>query len=346
MLVLGLESSCDETAAAVLADGRRVLGQAIASQAEFFAEFGGVVPELAGRNHAAKILPVVKEAMNRAGAAYADLDGIAVTSGPGLTGALLVGLNFGKALALGLNKPYVGVNHLAAHLQVTLLAENSPEPPFVGLLVSGGHTALYEVKQGLADSPELLCFRLLGETIDDAAGEAYDKVGRMLGVPYPAGAILDGWANEFTGKAETFTRPMPKGLDFSFSGLKTAVVRRVKELKGNDNTPLDEQTRHAVAAGFQQAAIETLANKALAACKATGLRSIVIGGGVAANRGLRRLLTKQAEAQGITAFFAPMAFCTDNAVMIAARGYQLLKAGKFDSSDLEASPNMELGVEA
>ncbi len=346
VLVLGLESSCDETAAAVLVDGRRVLGEAVASQADFFAEFGGVVPELAGRNHAAKILPVVREAMSRAGVNYADLDGIAVTSGPGLTGALLVGLNFGKALALGLNIPYVGVNHLAAHLQVTLLAENAPEPPFVGLLVSGGHTALYEVRDGRDNFPELLRFRLLGETVDDAAGEAYDKVGRLLGVPYPAGAVLDGWAGSFSGKMESFPRPMPRGLNFSFSGLKTAVVRRVKELKGADDTPLDETTCHAVAAGFQQAAIETLANKALAACKATGLRKIVIGGGVAANRGLRELLTRQSAAAGVTAFFAPMEFCTDNAVMIAARGYQLLRAEKSASSDLEASPNMELGVEA
>ncbi|HDR06632.1 MAG TPA: tRNA (adenosine(37)-N6)-threonylcarbamoyltransferase complex transferase subunit TsaD, partial [Candidatus Coatesbacteria bacterium] len=274
LLVLGLETSCDETAAAVVADGRRVLSDVISSQADLFARYGGVVPELAGRNHAARILPVVRRALAAAGVAYADLDGVAATHGPGLTGALLVGLNFGKALAEGLGVPFVGVNHLAAHLQAPLLADDPPEPPFVGLLVSGGHTALYEVLPGEEGREGLLRFRLLGETVDDAAGEAYDKVGRLLGFFYPAGAALDELSRSFDGEPEPFTRPLPSGLDFSFSGLKTAAARRIAGLEGSG---LLDERRSAVAAGFQAAVIETLAEKALAACREVSLKKLVVG---------------------------------------------------------------------
>jgi N6-L-threonylcarbamoyladenine synthase len=341
LLVLGLETSCDETAAAVVEGGRRVLSDVVSSQAGFFADYGGVVPELAGRNHAVRILPVVRESLKAAGVGYGALGGVAATYGPGLTGALLVGLGFGKALAAGLGVPFVGVNHLAAHLQAPLLGEDPPEPPFVGLLVSGGHTALYEVLPGEAGREGLLRFRLLGETLDDAAGEAYDKVGRLLGVPYPAGAVLDELARSFSGEPERFTRPLPEGLDFSFSGLKTAAARRVVELAG---AGLLEERRSAVAAGFQAAVIEILTEKALAACRETCLNKLVVGGGVAANRGLRGLLDRRAPEEGVQVRFAPLEYTMDNAAMVAARGYFLLNAGVTGSLDLEAVACLELGV--
>jgi len=284
---------------------------------------------------------VVRESLATAGVAYGDLGGVAATYGPGLTGALLVGLNFGKALAAGLGVPFVGVNHLAAHLQAPLLGENPPEPPFVGLLVSGGHTALYEVGPGEVGREKLLRFRLLGETLDDAAGEAYDKVGRLLGILYPAGAALDELARSFEGEPEPFTRPLPEGPDFSFSGLKTAVARRVSEL---EETGLLEERRAAVAAGFQAAVVETLTEKALAACRKVSLNKLVVGGGVAANRGLREMLSRRAEAEGVEVRFAPLEYAMDNAAMVAARGYFLLAAGVTSSLELEAAACLELGV--
>ncbi len=353
MLILGLETSCDETAATVLdADerGARVRADIVSSQADFFAAYGGVVPELASRNHAARLLPVVRQALACAEVVYADLDAVAATYGPGLTGALLVGLNFGKALAWGLGVPFVGVNHLAAHLQAPLLAEGAPQPPFVGLLVSGGHTALYAVTEA-ADQPGLLEFEPLGETVDDAVGEAYDKIGRLLGVDYPAGPTLDRWAAEYAeehggdcaGPVEEFTRPMPTGLDFSFAGLKTAAARRIIELEASGE--LDDARRRALAAAFQAAAVETLGEKALAACARTGLRSLIVGGGVAANSGLRAYLGRRAAEEGVRAFFAPLRLCTDNAVMIAARGRRLIEAGLRHDLDLEAVACLELGAE-
>jgi N6-L-threonylcarbamoyladenine synthase len=342
LLVLGLETSCDETASAVVEDGRRVLSDVVSSQAAFFSRYGGVVPELAGRNHAARILPVVRESLSLAGITYGDLGGVAATHGPGLTGALLVGLNFGKALAAGLGVPFVGVNHLAAHLQAPLLGDNPPEPPFVGLLVSGGHTALYEVEPGEAGREKLLRFRLLGETLDDAAGEAYDKVGRLLGIPYPAGAALDELAYSGDGEAEPFTRPLPEGLNFSFSGLKTAVARRVAELVG---AGVLAERKSAVAAGFQAAVVETLTGKALAACRETSLKKLVVGGGVAANRGLRELLSRRASEEAVEVRFAPLEYAMDNAAMVAARGYFLLAAGRTSPPELEAVACLELGVD-
>ena len=326
-------------------DGRRVLSDVVSSQAAFFSRYGGVVPELAGRNHAAKVLPVVREAMSKAGVTYGDLGGVAATFGPGLTGALLVGLNFAKALAAGLGVPFVGVNHLAAHLQAPLLSDDPPEPPFVGLLVSGGHTALYEVGPGKGAGERrggLLRFRLLGETLDDAAGEAYDKVGRLLGIPYPAGPALDALAASCEDEPEPFTRPLPEGLNFSFSGRKTAAARRVAELVGAGRL---EERRAAVAAGFQAAVVETLTEKALAACRETGLHKLVVGGGVAANRGLRELLSRRAAEEGVEARFATLELSMDNAAMVAARGYFLLAAGRTSPPELEAAACLELGVE-
>jgi N6-L-threonylcarbamoyladenine synthase len=348
LLVLGLETSCDETAAAVLADGREVLGSVVSSEAGFFAAYGGVVPELASRRHITKLLPVVRETLERSAVGYDELDAVAATYGPGLTGALLVGLNFGKALAAGLGVPFVGVNHLAAHLQAPLLDPAAPAPPFVGLLVSGGHTALYRVDED-GGHPGLLVFELLGETVDDAVGEAYDKVGRLLGIPYPAGPRMDALAREGAedgpcAAAENFPRPLPAGLDFSFAGLKTAAARRIAEL--DEAGELDEDRRRAVARGFQQSVVETLGEKALRACAATRLDKLILGGGVAANRGLRDYLGRRAKEEGVLVFFAPPALCTDNAVMIAARGYSLLQAGMTSGPELEALACLELGVEA
>ncbi len=285
---------------------------------------------------------MVRESLKTAGVTYGDLGGVAATYGPGLTGALLVGLNFAKALAAGLDVPFVGVNHLAAHLQAPLLSEEPPEPPFVGLLVSGGHTALYEVLPGKPGREGLLRFKLLGETLDDAAGEAYDKVGRLLGIPYPAGRVVDDLAVSFTGEPETFTRPLPEGLDFSFSGLKTAVARRVAELEGAGRLG---ESKSAVAAGFQDAVVQTLTEKALAACRETGLSALVVGGGVAANRGLRDHLSRRAAEVEVEVHFAPRAYSMDNAVMVAARGYHLIAAGITSPPELEAVACLELGVD-
>jgi N6-L-threonylcarbamoyladenine synthase len=336
LLVLGIESSCDETAAAVVRDGRVALSSVVSSQVEVHRRWGGVVPELASRNHVMQVLPVIDEALTTAGVSLAELDAIAVTSGPGLIGALLVGVQAAKGLALVSGRPLVGVNHLEGHLLAIRLLETAPEPPFLGLVVSGGHTSLYAVE-------DFGRYRLLGATRDDAAGEAYDKVAKMLGLPYPGGIQIDRLAAEGDPKAIRFPRAFIRGseLDFSFSGLKTAVLTHLSKHP--------EPTGQALAdlcASFQEAVADPLTRKAMRAAKKYGLRKLVLCGGVAANSRLRALAAQRAAAEGIEIHLPPPKLCTDNAAMIAVAGTHALLRGERAGMDLNADPAWRLGARA
>ncbi len=324
-LVLGIESSCDETGVGIVR-GRRLLANEVASSVEQHVRFGGVVPEVASRAHLEAMVPTLERACAAADIDLSDLDGIAVTAGPGLMGALVVGLAAAKALALALDKPLYGVNHLAGHVAVDLL-EHGPLPePCVALLVSGGHTSLLQVHDIATSITEL------GSTVDDAAGEAYDKVARLLRLPYPGGPHIDRAA---TGDPAAIR--FPRGLtaakdqpahrfDFSFSGLKTAVARWVETREAGGH-PLGAAEVADVAASFQEAVCDVLSAKAVAACRATGATDLLIGGGVAANRRLRELLAERAAATGIALRTPPAALCTDNGAMIAALGAAVVTAG-------------------
>ena len=325
MLILGIESSCDETAAAVVADGPSILSDLVASQDEVHSPFGGVVPELAAREHLMRVAPLAREALARAGIGFADLDAIAVTAGPGLVVCLLVGLSAAKGMALSTGLPLVGVNHLDGHLSAIFLDKSQPPPehPFIGLVVSGGHSSLYHVA-----APGQ--YRLLGQTLDDAAGEAFDKVAKVLGLPYPGGREIDRLAEQGDERAIAFPRPLLDRPDFnfSFSGLKTAVITYWKKIGG------DESARPDIAASFQAAAVEVLAQKTLRAAVSLGAKTVVACGGVAVNRRLRRGLTEVCEPAGITVRIPSPRLCTDNAAMIAAAGLRLFAAGARDGLDL------------
>jgi N6-L-threonylcarbamoyladenine synthase len=326
VLTLGVETSCDETSAAVVADGRRVLSNVVASQEALHARYGGVVPELAARRHVEAIGPVLREALTRASVDWEDLGLVAVTRGPGLPGALLVGLCTAKAVALARDLPLVGVNHLAGHIYAHWLCGGPPEWPALALVVSGSHTDL-----ALLPGPGEL--RLLGSTADDAAGEAFDKVARLLGLPYPGGAALERLAATGDPHAIDFPRAFPEPGDhrFSFSGLKTAVAVHLE--RHPDASPAD------VAASFQRAAVEALAAKAAFAAAAFGVRSVLVAGGVAANQALARAL---AERCPVPVRVPPPALCTDNAAMIAAAGTAAYMAGRRDPLDLDADPSLPL----
>ena len=336
MLVLGVETSCDETAASVVEDGRRVRSDVVASQILVHAEFGGVVPEVASRQHVATIAPVLRRAVADAGIGFGELDGIAVTCGPGLVGALLVGVETAKALAYALGKPLVGVNHLAGHLAAVFLEDPSlpgPPPfPHLALLVSGGHTALIRV-----DEPGAT--RLLGSTRDDAAGEAFDKVGKMLGLGYPGGVVVDKLSS--TGNASAYALPRALAgrddLDFSFSGLKTAVSTLLGGRPAPEGPALAD-----LCASFQAAVVDVLVRKSRRALLREGLGDLVVCGGVAANRGLRAGLAAAAAADGFRLYIPPPKRCTDNASMIAAAGTQLLERGVRAPLDLGVDPGLPL----
>jgi N6-L-threonylcarbamoyladenine synthase len=330
MRVLGIETSCDETAAAVVAPGPTVLSSVVSSQIDLHARFGGVVPELAGRAHLEKLTLVVAEALERAGAPEPP-EAVAVTCGPGLVGSLLVGLSHGKGLAMAWDVPFVGVNHLEGHLFASLLDHPDLDWPLVVLLVSGGHTFLVLV-EGLGR------YRLLGQTLDDAAGEAFDKVARYLGLGYPGGPAIDRVAKVGDPQAFRFPRSMrDEGYDFSFSGLKTAVARWV-EAKERAGEPVPVAD---VAASFQEAVVDVLTRKALRACKEHGVDHLLIGGGVAANSRLRAMATERAEAMGIRVRVPRPGLCTDNGAMVAALGAELLAAGVEPSEfDLPADSSM------
>ncbi|HEX6928644.1 MAG TPA: tRNA (adenosine(37)-N6)-threonylcarbamoyltransferase complex transferase subunit TsaD [Gammaproteobacteria bacterium] len=327
MRVLGLETSCDETAAGIYDSDAGLLGHALHSQVALHADYGGVVPELASRDHIRKLLPLVQEAMREANCAPEDIDGVAYTAGPGLIGALLVGACVGRSLAYAWDVPALGVHHLEGHLLAPMLEAEHPGFPFVALLVSGGHTQLMRV-DGVGR------YRMLGETVDDAAGEAFDKTAKLLGLPYPGGAALAALAE--AGRSERFRFPRPMtdrpGLDFSFSGLKTAVVVALHKLGASP----DRQTRADLARGFEDAVVDTLVIKAIRALDATGLADIVVAGGVGANRHLRERLRSQLADRGGRAFYPRPEFCTDNAAMIAYAGCQRLIGGEHAGLEIDA----------
>ncbi len=316
MKVLGLESSCDETAAAIYDGERGLLAHVLHSQAAMHAEYGGVVPELAARDHVGRIQSLVAAVLAEAGMTAAELDGIAYTAGPGLIGALLVGGSFAAGLAAAIDKPLLPVHHLEGHLLAPMLEDERPAFPFVALLVSGGHTMLARV-DGVGR------YEILGETLDDAAGEAFDKTAKALGLPYPGGPELAKLAERGQPGRFRFSRPMTDrpGLEFSFSGLKTAVLNQLKP-------DFDDQAKADLARAFEEAVTDTLAIKCERALDATGLRSLIVAGGVGANRRLRARLKTATEARGASLHFPRPAFCTDNAAMIAYAGWARLSAGE------------------
>ncbi len=334
MRVIGIESSCDETAAAVYDDAEGLLSHRLYSQIALHQAYGGVVPELASRDHILRLLPLVREALAAADSDPGSIDGVAYTAGPGLIGALLVGAGFARSLAYAWGRPAVGIHHLEGHLLAPLLEPEPPAFPFLALLVSGGHTQLVDVA-GLGR------YRILGETLDDAAGEAFDKTAKMLGLPYPGGAALAHLAEN--GRAGRFNFPRPMldrpGLDFSFSGLKTAAL---VALRGRE---LDDQTRADVARGFQEAVVETLAEKSRRALLATGHRRLVVAGGVGANRSLRERLRDIGHNVGAQLYFPRAEFCTDNGAMIALAGALRLQAGQRQGLAVDARANWELGTQ-
>lgn len=332
MLVLTLESSCDETSAAIVRDGRHVLSNVIASQIDIHACYGGVVPELAARKHLEACPVVIDLALTEAGCTLADLDGIAVTSGPGLIGALLVGLSSAKALAYALRIPVVGVHHIEGHILAPLL-EHEIAFPYLALAVSGGHTHLYRV-EGIGS------YHLLGQTLDDAAGEAFDKVAKMAGLSYPGGALIDRLSVDGQPDYFDFPRPMlhRSGYDFSFSGIKTAVLTQIKKLE----IPLEGAVLNHLAASFQEAVVEVLTHKTFKAAADQQLTRIVVAGGVACNRGLRQRFTALASSRGCEVFFPSPQLCADNAAMLAVAGDYYIKAGYRSPLDLNARANWPL----
>ncbi len=325
MVVLGIETSCDETAVAVYDGDKGLLANRVFSQIELHRQHGGVVPELASRDHIERLLPMIEGAIAEAGLAAQAVDGIAYTAGPGLIGALLVGASVARSLGYAWGVPVVGVHHLEGHLLAPALEPEAPEFPFVALQVSGGHTMLVEVS-GVGR------YRVLGETLDDAAGEAFDKTAKLLGLGYPGGPALAALAERGRDGLWEFPRPMldRPGLDFSFSGLKTAVVVAIR------GKTLDAQALADVARGFEAAIVGTLVAKSLRALRQTGMRTLVVAGGVGANRRLREELTRAAAAAGARVFFPRPEFCTDNAAMIAVAGHHRLAAGEREDLPVQA----------
>ena len=326
--VLGIETSCDETAAAIVVDGRDVLANVVSSQVDLHARYGGVVPEIAGRAHESLLMPVVAEAMVEAGVTAHDIDLVAATHGPGLIGSLLIGVSAAKALALGWDVPFIGINHHEAHLYAALLEEPELEFPLAVLLVSGGHTMLIEFQDHGR-------YRLLGATVDDAAGEAFDKVARYLGLGYPGGPQIDRISQQGDPQAINFTRPMRNdGLDFSFSGLKTAVVNYVRQHPEVETAD--------VAASFQAAVVDVLTHKARKAAQQIGASGICLAGGVAANSELRERTLDICVEDGIQGFLPSRAMCTDNAAMVAATAWWRIRSEGPSSLDSGADPNLRL----
>lgn len=336
MIVLGIETSCDETGVALYDSARGLLADALYSQVEIHAEYGGVIPELASRDHIRKTLPLVKQVIAEAGIKETAIAGVAYTSGPGLVGALLVGASIGRALAMGWCVPAIGVHHMEGHLLAPMLEAEPPEFPFVALLVSGGHTQLVRV-DGIGQ------YEVLGESLDDAAGEAFDKVGKMLGLPYPGGPHVAKLATQGTPGRFKFPRPMINrpGLEFSFSGLKTFVRNTIAEHTDADGN-LDEQTRADIAHAFQESVVSTLSIKCSRALEHTGLQNLIIAGGVSANTRLREVLEKAVAKVHGRLFYAQPKYCTDNGAMIAYAGCQRLLAGEQAGLEIEARPRWNL----
>jgi len=321
--ILAIETSCDETAAAVLKDGKELLSNVVSSQIDIHKVFGGVVPEIAARKHTEQIRLIVDQAVKGSAVGYGDIDAIAVTYGPGLVGALLVGLNYAKGLSISLNRPLITVNHLMGHIYANFLAIDGLKPPFIILLVSGGHTMLIKAL-------DYIQFEIIGQSVDDSAGEAFDKVARIMGLDYPGGPVID----KLAGKGEekfSFPRPMyDNGYDFSFSGLKTAVLYFIKDNSG--------YRKEDICASFQKSIIETLVHKTIKCAEDSKIRKILIAGGVAANSKLRGEMDKYKNRFDI--FYPPMGLCTDNAAMIARAGYEKYKRGLFSDLAVDVIPNL------
>ncbi|SHJ67617.1 tRNA (adenosine(37)-N6)-threonylcarbamoyltransferase complex transferase subunit TsaD [Paramaledivibacter caminithermalis] len=334
LIILALESSCDETSAAVLKNGREVLSNIVSSQIDLHKKFGGVVPEVASRKHVENISYVIDEALDKANVSFKDIDLIGVTYGPGLVGALLVGLSTAKALAYSLDKPLVGVNHIEGHIYANFIEHKNLEPPFICLIVSGGHTHLVYMK-------DYGVYEVLGKTRDDAAGEAFDKVARAIGLGYPGGPIIDKLSKKGNKNAINFPRTYLENdsLDFSFSGLKSAVLNYLNNSKMKGISIIKED----VAASFQQAVIDVLVDKTILAAKRCGVDTIVIAGGVAANSGLRQLLKERTEKNNFKLMFPPISLCTDNAAMIGCAAYYDYINGYSADMYLNAIPNLKIG---
>lgn len=354
MLVLGIETSCDETAASIVEDGERVLSNIVSSSLPLHRRFGGVVPEIACRAHVESINYVLEQALRKASVSLKDIDLVAVTFGPGLVGALLVGISVAKAIAFSSGIPLVGVNHLEAHLQANFLRKPTPKAPFVGLVISGGHTSLVYRASVWGD------YEFLGQTRDDAVGEAFDKVAKILGLGYPGGPAIDRLARFGDPERIRFPRVYLKegSLDFSFSGIKTAVLYYVRdhigypvsrlagypEKRRQTGRPANRKAIKDIAASFQEAVVDTLIQKTLSACRMMQAQSVVVGGGVAANSRLREKLTRRLGEVGIKVYFPAASLCTDNACMVASLGYHRHRLGLVSDLSLPAVPN--LGVTA
>jgi N6-L-threonylcarbamoyladenine synthase len=331
-LVLGIETSCDETAVSVVRGGTDILSNVIASQSKLHAPYGGVVPEIAARAHVEVMQPVIDTALREAGVTFRELDAVAATRGPGLIGALVVGFATGKAMASALGVPFAGVHHLEGHVFANLLESPDLKPPFVALIVSGGHTSLFGVhSEGT--------YAILGGTLDDAAGEAYDKIARFLGLGFPGGPAIDRLAKRGDPAAIAFPRPMSgQGLDFSFSGLKTAVVRHVAKAEKEGR----KLARADVAASFQEAIVDVQVEKTIRAAEQQGVSTVVLGGGVAANSRLRARLGEQAASRNIRLVIPSQKLCVDNGAMIAAAGFFRLRRGEATPRDASADPSLPL----
>ena len=333
IITLAIETSCDETSAAVLKNGREILSNIVSTQIELHKKFGGVVPEVASRKHIENIDMVVQESLDKANVSFNDIDHIAVTYGPGLVGALLVGLSTAKALAYTLGKPLVGVNHIEGHISANYIEDKKLQPPFICLIVSGGHTHLVEVK-------DYGSYEILGKTRDDASGEAFDKIARALNLGYPGGPIIDKLSKIGNKNAIEFPRAyINDGYDFSFSGLKSSVLNYINSKKMKDEEIVVED----VAASFQEAVVEVLANKAIKAALEKGYDKVVLAGGVAANSGLREKLQEIGNNKNITIKYPPIDLCTDNAAMIGCAGYYNYIKGKTHDMSLNAISNLKLG---
>ena len=331
--VLAIESSCDETAAAVIRNGREIMSNIVATQIEIHKKFGGVVPEVASRNHVVDINPVIESALSEAGMSLEDIDVIAATYGPGLVGALLVGLSTAKALAYATGKPFIGVNHIQGHIAANYLAFPELEPPFISLIVSGGHTHIVEVK----DYNEI---EIIGKTRDDAAGEAYDKVARAIGLGYPGGPLVDELAKQGEANIE-FPKAMYKeeNYDFSFSGIKSAVLNYInsKKMKNEDYSRAD------IAASFQHSVVDILVHKTVKAVKDRGYGCVVLSGGVSANSALRKVMEERCDQEGLRLYYPPLGLCTDNAAMIGSCAYYRYIEGHTSDMYLNAKPNLKIG---
>ena len=330
--ILAIESSCDETAAAVVRDGREVVSSVISSQIPLHAMYGGVVPEIASRKHVESVDPVVDEALRQAGLALGDVDALAVTYGPGLVGALLIGVSAAKALAYAADKPLIPVNHIEGHVSANYIAHPDLTPPFVCLVASGGHSHIVRVE-------DYGVYTLLGQTMDDAAGEAFDKAARVLGLPYPGGPLLDKLSRE--GNPHALALPhvkTPGRYDYSFSGLKTALINAVHKLRQNGQ----EVPAADIAASFQHAAVELLSDKAVLAAKETGAGTLALAGGVASNSGLRGAMEEKCRRAGLRLVMPPPVLCTDNAAMIGSAAFYRLMRGEVASLSLNAEPSLRL----